>query len=182
MFRRKSNNEVIMSSENDNKKTKQSCLSILIQAIILCVTTTCLTFMSLPNHFFRRPRASARAKACFSNLRVLTGAVEMYNMDNEIIIREFDSSTTKILLENKYLKSEPVLPEIDKCKYKSNGDISIDGYLYCEYHGDVEGKHPCEYNKEYDLKEIKRNERYKWLFLFACCFGPALLLIIVNLM
>ena len=170
-----------MSSENNDKKTKQSCLSILIQAIILCVITTCLTFMGLPNHFFRKPRASARQKACFSNIRVITGAIEMYNMDNNIKISVVNDNMLEELVRNKYLKSLPTLPE-SKCEYRSEGDVSANGYVYCEYHGDIEGKKSSEYYELNNEREFRRTTIRKIMVLLLLCFGPALLLIIVNLM
>lgn len=43
-------------------------------------------------------------KSCFSNISFLSGAVEMYNMDNSAKINELNNSTIKILIDNKYLK------------------------------------------------------------------------------
>ncbi|MBP5470271.1 MAG: hypothetical protein J6Z11_13615, partial [Candidatus Riflebacteria bacterium] len=50
----------------------------------------------------------SREKACFSNIRVLTGAVEMYNMDCPQMMDKLDMDK---LVETKYLKAPITGPE-----------------------------------------------------------------------
>ena len=99
-----------------------------------------LAAMAVPN---RRPhRGDYRKKACFSNMRVLQGALEMYNMDVNTMMREMNDENQKILMEGKYLKiKEPyVCPETyEKGHYLSEGDLTEDGVMYCTYHGTLEG-------------------------------------------
>ena len=164
---------------NNYKKKKQSCLSTLIQALILtCITTFIVILAYNPG---KTSRAVPRQKACFSNLRIIAGAVEEYNMDNDIKITELNDSTFKILLNTNYLKSKPIPPEQTKCFYTSEGDISKSGYIYCKYHGDLEGKKDCEFNKEYDLKAIELSIKYRVLAVIGICIAPALILILLNI-
>lgn len=87
--------------------------------------------MAVPN--FKAARGSAREKACFSNQRVLLGAVEMYNMDHDEMMTKLDIPT---LVKEKYLKSVPTGPE-PECEYFSIGDLSKDGTIGCKRHGGV---------------------------------------------
>ncbi len=79
----------------------------------------------------------SRQKLCYSNIRVLTGAVEMYNMDvkEENLMKSLDIEP---LIDNKYLKEKPVSPEVS-CKYISTYNDKDGLYIWCDYHGDLEG-------------------------------------------
>jgi prepilin-type N-terminal cleavage/methylation domain-containing protein len=134
-----------------------------------------LAAMAVPNHH-GRGRGSARKKACFSNMRVLEGAIEMYNMDVKTLMRELDNNNQKILIEGKYIKSkEPfVCPETSQNgQYLSIGDLTENGFIYCSYHGNLEEikitpdmtyqeyikeKERIEKEKEQKLLEEKRKE------------------------
>lgn len=99
-----------------------------------------LAAMAVPTS--RHGNTSAREKMCFSNQRVLQGAVELYNMDVETKMRELDDEAQKILIEGKYIKAkEPwVCPETSRGgKYYSIGDLTEDGFIYCSYHGNTKG-------------------------------------------
>ena len=78
----------------------------------------------------KRSRYSTRTKTCWSNIRVIQGAVEMYNMDVATMAKTLDIPE---LIKGKYLRSEPLLPEKD-CYYDSYGDLSQDGFVYCTRH------------------------------------------------
>ena len=80
---------------------------------------------------FANARSNARLKACFSNQRVMQGAVEMYNMDHSTMMTTLDIDT---LVNEKYLKTAPSGPEPD-CKYTTVGDLTDDGYISCVKHG-----------------------------------------------
>ena len=101
------------------------------------------------NHWARR---SARDKACFSNQRVIQGAVEMYNMDVPTMMHQLD---LKILIEEKYLKSEPSKPETT-CEYTNVGDLAANGFVICKYHGDVER---LVYSEFFDKNEYEQYEK-----------------------
>lgn len=87
--------------------------------------------MAIPN--FKKARESARAKACYSNQRVISGAVEMYNMDHVEMMTSLD---VQKLVKERYLKVVPSKPEPD-CDYLSDGDLTSDGKITCKKHGSV---------------------------------------------
>lgn len=110
----------------------------LIELMIVIAIIGILAAMAIPN--FRKARESARQKACYSNLRVILGAIEMYNMDNSSMM---DDLSVAKLVSGKYLKAEPVPPETH-CSYLGSGIIE-NGRVWCKYHGDVEGYVPGSY-------------------------------------
>ncbi|MDD3146730.1 MAG: prepilin-type N-terminal cleavage/methylation domain-containing protein [Candidatus Riflebacteria bacterium] len=105
----------------------------LIELMIVVMIIGVLAALAVPN--FRKAREQARDKACYANQRVLTGAVEMYNMDNsDGLMTSLDIDS---LLSKRYLKSRPALPEKD-CRYLSNGNLAEGGTIYCQLHGSYE--------------------------------------------
>lgn len=91
--------------------------------------------IAVPN--FRKARTQARIKACFANMRVIQGAVEMYNMDHDVMMDIVTENELDILVKEKYLKAMPVKPE-EGCWYGCKGDVSQDGVVVCALHGSVE--------------------------------------------
>jgi uncharacterized protein YegL/competence protein ComGC len=86
--------------------------------------------LAVPN--FKKAREQARPKACASNMRVLMGAVEMYNMDNGVMMRVLDQ---ELLREGGYLKALVQCPE-QVGTYGSVGDLSDEnGRVACTIHG-----------------------------------------------
>ncbi len=87
---------------------------------------------------FRVTYATARGKACHANQRVIIGAVEMYNMDKSPMkktLRHEDATLdTGDLVTGRYLKMPIQLPDTD-CRYKSLGDLTRNGIIYCTRHG-----------------------------------------------
>ncbi len=102
----------------------------LVELMIVVVIIAVLAAMAIPN--FRKAREQARDKACFVNQRVLTGSVEMYNMDNPE--NPMVSLNIDQLLDGKYMKSRPTYPERG-CQYLNNGNLAAGGYIYCRLHG-----------------------------------------------
>lgn len=98
-------------------------------------------------------RADARLKSCNSNLRVIQGAVEMYNMDINPGLDHIDAESLEVLNKYGYLKKVGK-PEIS-CEYKSIGNISENGIVFCTYHGDIDHIVDCKYFKDYS------NENYE---------------------
>ena len=71
-------------------------------------------------------------KSCFTNIRVICGAVEMYNMDNQK--NPMTSLNLEELLKKRFLMREPELPT-EKCEYyMENNEIK------CKYHGSCNAK------------------------------------------
>ncbi|EKD82865.1 MAG: hypothetical protein ACD_39C01039G0001, partial [uncultured bacterium] len=87
---------------------------------------------------FRITYASARGKACHANQRVIAGAVEMYNVDkgNTMTTLLHTDATTPsgVLITGLYLKS-PVIPVETDCEYRSYGNLTDNGIVYCTQHG-----------------------------------------------
>ncbi|MBP5469249.1 MAG: prepilin-type N-terminal cleavage/methylation domain-containing protein [Candidatus Riflebacteria bacterium] len=104
----------------------------LIELMIVIAIIGILAAMAIPN--FKKARASARQKACYSNIRVIQGAVEMYNMD---VSSMMTGLSIEKLISGNYLKSTPSKPEVT-CSYKGSS-LDGNGSVYCGHHGDVEG-------------------------------------------
>ncbi|MBF0409968.1 MAG: hypothetical protein HQM10_21675 [Candidatus Riflebacteria bacterium] len=83
----------------------------------------------------------AREKTCYTNMRFILGAVEMYNMDvkkeNMIHFSMPDVTTDTGVLDG-YIKAKISKPE-PGCFYRIVGDISKpNGRIVCPVHGSVE--------------------------------------------
>lgn len=77
---------------------------------------------------------TVRIKACCANLRVISGAIEMYNMDNDNKMTDVDL-TILSSPEAGYLKGIPKCP--DGGQYLPQGDMTTDGVPKCTIHGTV---------------------------------------------
>ncbi len=115
----------------------------LIELMIVIAIIGILAAIAIPN--FRKARQQARQKACFANIRVLQGAVEMYNMDTNVMISDaFSDTEIGVLVSKKYLKAEPVKPETN-CAYTNSGNLAAEGVVQCSgVHGSVESPTPLE--------------------------------------
>ena len=122
---------------------KESSGFTILELIIITAIIGILCAMALPNYHRGHPRAPR--KSCYSNIRVLQGAIEMYNMDNKnnLITTKLDLRTLK---NGKLIKriedfTSPNTPE-ESCKYDITGDITKGGQVYCNYHGTVDNSIP----------------------------------------
>jgi prepilin-type N-terminal cleavage/methylation domain-containing protein len=105
----------------------------LIELMIVIAIIGILAAMAIPN--FKKAREQAREKACYSNIRVLLGAIEMYNMDHSAMM---DSPNQGSLTGAAgYLKAAVVCPETGGTYVGDN--LSGDGILSCTIHGAVDG-------------------------------------------
>lgn len=95
--------------------------------------TGVLAAIAIPN--YRKAKETAQTKACFANQRVLAGAVEMFNMDQETPIKNLDENVIRTLVEMKYLSNPPVCPSGGI--YHSSGDLNDSGSIRCTIHGEV---------------------------------------------
>ncbi len=105
----------------------------LIELMIVIAIIGILAAMAIPN--FKKARASARQKACYSNMRVIQGAVEMYNMDVSTMMETLNQGT---LRNGKYIKAtaDLICPETSRNgKYGNTGKLTDDGEITCSYHG-----------------------------------------------
>ena len=90
-----------------------------------------------------------------SNIRVIQGAIEMYNMDYPNKLKHLDRDAINELIKGKYLKDEPEKPD-SECDLLSIGDLSKDGIIYCIYHGDLEHLIYCDYYKKEEYDQHKK--------------------------
>jgi competence protein ComGC len=91
------------------------------------------SFSGVPDRKSMKSGVSAE-NLCHANMRVLLGAVEMYNMDHSEMINIMDESVIKKLMSEGYLlKSFSRCPA--KGKYKNSGDLSSVGVIECTTHG-----------------------------------------------
>ena len=97
-------------------------------------------------------RASARPKACSSNIRLIQMAVEMYNIETTPMMENLD---IKNLIKGHYLKEEPAKPETS-CEYRNFGNLANGGFVFCKYHGDLENLLECEYYDE-PFEKVSQN-------------------------
>ena len=134
------------------EKNGKSYFKIIFTAVIIFIITF-IPDILIPN--FRKGHAPSKEKGCYSNIRVLQGAVEMYNMDNEEMMTELNAN---ILVDSKYLKSIPKGTE-PECKYFTKGNLTEDGEICCKLHGGLisEGDPDVVGKKEMQLtiKSIK---------------------------
>ena len=107
-----------------------------------------------------------RQKACFSNQRVLQGAVEMYNMDHDVMLHEVNEGVIELLKKGKYIKDNHFFcpTKNEPGHYLSQGDLCEDGVIYCDYHGSVagDGNGPIvSPSKEYQMDQHRSEFRNK---------------------
>ena len=72
---------------------------------------------------------------CYANQRILSAAIELYNMDHKIMIESYTRETMWILVEEKYLREALELSA--DCRYSSSGNLAEDGIISCEVHGSI---------------------------------------------
>ena len=108
----------------------------LIELMIVIAIIGILAAMAIPN--FQKARGSARQKSCYSNIRIISGAIEMYNMDVPTMMLECNDANQAILVTGKYLKKVLVNEPERSCQYSSTGDLTGDGIVTCNYHGSAD--------------------------------------------
>ena len=131
----------------------KGCLSKLAILFFIFLYIVINVITSLPEKKFDHSRS--REKACFSNIRVISGAVEMYNMDHSVMMTNLDINA---LVQERYLKSAVTGPE-KECEYLTEGDLTEDGYIYCKLHGDI-GKLKEKEIQARKEEEEKRNSSF----------------------
>ncbi len=92
-----------------------------------------LAAIAVPN--FQRARRRANTRACYANIKTIAGAIEMYNLDNNLNAALGKDVTLEDLAKDGYLQSVPVCPSTNKsADYLQDGD----GICYCKNHGSIQ--------------------------------------------
>ena len=161
----------------------------------------CLLFFAFISNSAFANRGDARLKACQSNIRVIQGAIEMYNTDNNNHMKHLDKEGLEILSKSHYLKEKLEKPETS-CEYRSIGNLSNkgEGIVFCTYHGDLEQIVDCKYYNNYfgnnkykkfsqsatdedvrnNKEKIKSGAKTNSIYnIFSYFFGDRLLLFII---
>ena len=123
--------------ENNDKK-KRSFWEIIMYVYIIGVFVT-VVLGPVPHYRKCGYRVSrSRDRVCYSNIRIIQGAIEMYNSDHETMISSLSDSETQNPTNLKgYLK--PVSHPETQCCYQGSGLGDGEGGIWCTYHGDVDG-------------------------------------------
>ncbi len=154
------------------EKKKKSYISIIFNTIIILALTYIIFMPNFGKGGGHDPRIT-----CYSNLRVIQGAVEMYNMDIKTMMSDLDIER---LLEGKYLKEKPRSPR-PECRYFSDGDLTDTGEICCELHGGLIAETRSEIAKRVE-REKRINEIRDNLLFHGIRILPALLYLMFALM
>ncbi len=138
-----------------DKVKKKSIFSTVLLYIYL-IGVVGFIFLG-PKLHYKKGGGHDRVKACYSNIRVIQGAVEMYNMDFETMMTTLDQS---LLREGRYIKSSTdlVCPETSKHATYSGDNLTDDGEIICSYHGGLISKGPYDKVKESQKAKESKNQ------------------------
>jgi len=75
-----------------------------------------LAALAVPN--FKKAREQSRVKSCMANMRVILGAIEMYNMDNPAFLPTGIEVPADLLVSQHYLNSVPFCPSTNAMCYE----------------------------------------------------------------
>ena len=165
---------------------KKITITILTLSFVFCIFSTSFAL--------KKARYDSRLKACYSNQRVLFGAIEMYDMDHNIPLtsalpgNEYEE-LENVLIQEKYLKAILLPPEED-CSY---GYITHDdskygdgeSYAFCLKHGSLDNNKIPDFKdsilKPFSREYLKKRIEAKYGSVFNYYFkdiGPLIILII----
>ena len=98
----------------------------------------------------KKDREGARMRACWENIKLISSAVEMYNMDNSVMMENLDLQK---LNNSAYIHKELSFPYKD-CYYTNIDNLTDDGFVCCAEHFSPNSKLSYRgYCIEYDLNE-----------------------------
>lgn len=101
--------------------------------VFLVVVMGVFAAIALPN--FKKAKERASQRACFANQKVLAGAMEMYNLDNNAQLKELDPEIMRRLVEHGYLMK---IPECPSAKQGGRAySLNDEGDPKCSVHGTV---------------------------------------------
>lgn len=120
--------------------------------IIYC----CLNVFTIMNNFgimcIKKDREGARRRQCWNNIRIISGAVEFYNMDSRIMMENLD---LKLVVNPTYMKNELPIVSND-CYYTNIDNLTENGFVCCAEHFS-----PCSelgHNGNYMLYDLNEND------------------------
>jgi competence protein ComGC len=125
------------------KNKKGFSISLLELLIVIAIIGI---LVAMPRPMVRKERiGESRKRVCYSNIRILQGAVEMYNMDVATMTNILDQEE---LRKSGYIKGSADLtcPESYKKGTYSGTNLTEDGEIICSYHGGL--KTEGEYDRE----------------------------------
>lgn len=105
---------------------------IVIELIIVYAVLNGMVSLILDKMHVYKAKHSPIERACFNNIRVITAAVENYNMDVSVADMMKELNIDK-LINKGYLKAI-TLPK-STCKYENTTDLTEYGLVYCVTHG-----------------------------------------------
>lgn len=125
-----------------------------IELLIVIGIISIFAAMAVPN--IHHVRTDPTQKPCINNQRVLECTIEMYNMDNTVMMdtalpgKDYEDHES-ILLEHRYLKN-PLEPPSPDCSY-GFVDFCASGTVFCKKHGSIGSQYSDKVIiPEYDIK------------------------------
>ena len=169
-----------MSEETgQDRKTKNYYIQTVLEAAVLFFISLGLVLMTDTGRTHHGRRSSFQ-KQCFSKQRVLIGAIEMYNIDHNEMIKTYDDDYFELLVRGKYLYSS--FKNNFECELVTEGDLTEKGFIYCVNHGSYDGqKKGKDELASLTPKSDMIRERNVNLFILGFLFVPTLLYLIFRL-
>jgi hypothetical protein len=113
----------------------KSTIRFFIVFFLSFAATFFLAFKLAPDH-----KCGPPAKVCIANQRILTGAIEMYNMDNQNSLKELKKedylNNDGLLLRSGYLKKPLEMPS-ENCQLLFKLNDKNEPELSCKKHGSI---------------------------------------------
>ena len=165
---------------NQESKPKKDHSRTPIEATIILTISILLVSMADFPRFGSGGRRKTYQDRCFNRQMVLLGAIEMYNMDNKEMIRDYNPDTLDLLIKGKYIRAD--WKDEAECQFFSEGDLIGDGYIYCLNHGSKYGNYEgkdvgASLTPKKDSKKKLTNELIKW----SLVFGSTLFYLLIRL-
>ena len=133
--------------DGNGKKKQAWIIPCIVGCAIIFGLSSCagigiFAAIAVPN--FRKARNRANQRACFANQKTLAGALEMYNLDNNVDDSELNEEMLKKLQNGGYLQRIPNDPgqgENTSHHYLKINYTGADGRptwrIFCTHHGFV---------------------------------------------
>lgn len=117
----------ICTFKNWNKTARKHVLTCII---VYCCFNVFTVYSNFGIMCIRRDYEGTKRNACWNNIKIITEAVEMYNMDNNVMMSVLD---IRKLIDSSYFSKELSFPSYS-CYYTNLGDLTNDGFVCCAEH------------------------------------------------